>query len=201
MMRYTFGPFLLLSSQLKLLNPLLASSLFFSMASLFSAVAQGVSGLINLSQPSANGTTATSVGDAVPPQTLANTEKPMEVDSIIVNNEQPAAGPSKVSGYKSTIRAASLPLSLTGNITSRYGYVFDDRMMLHAPLDEHPESPARIQGIYQRLREAGCLHRMRQVQIRQVKKSEALLVHSEDHWDKVQMIARLFVSLKAQVTD
>ncbi|THH05529.1 hypothetical protein EW145_g4728 [Phellinidium pouzarii] len=80
-----------------------------------------------------------------------------------------------------------------GEIVQRQclGYVYDGRMMLHAPRDDHWEAPARIHGINQELSNDGCLSRMKLIPIRMVRKSEALLVHSEDHWEKIQMIAQM----------
>jgi len=81
----------------------------------------------------------------------------------------------------------------------RTGYVYDTRMMLHAPtiaredLEEddasHPEQPDRIARIYSLLKTSLCIQRMRQIQIRSLEKHEAMLVHSEDHWHKVEAIA------------
>ncbi|EIN11329.1 histone deacetylase clr3 [Punctularia strigosozonata HHB-11173 SS5] len=71
------------------------------------------------------------------------------------------------------------------------GYVFDARMMAHSCLDGHPEQPERIVSIYRLLAENGCLEKMKHIPIRMVKKQEALLVHSEELWDKVLAISRL----------
>lgn len=178
------------------------------MASLLTAVAQSVISISSSQQTGDTTTITTSTGDAVQNETVANADQSMDIDSIGPNNEQatakatveppgdPAETDSVVTKNELTmtgnpmIRASSLPLNLNGNTTSRYGFVYDDRMILHTPLNPHPESPARIQGIYQKLREGGCLAKMRQILIRKVKKDEVLLVHSDDHWDKVQMIAR-----------
>lgn len=79
----------------------------------------------------------------------------------------------------------------------RVGYVFDLRMTGHTPPtdpddpdddDDHPESPVRIVRIHARLEEAGSLALMRKIPIRNLRKDEALLVHSEDHWQKVAAI-------------
>lgn len=84
----------------------------------------------------------------------------------------------------------------------RVGYVYDTRMMQHTEVrnpsdyeedddDEshHPEQPRRIECIDKKLEEAGCLDLMARVAIRLLRKDEALLVHSEDHWQKVAAIA------------
>lgn len=117
----------------------------------------------------------------------------MDVDTVQGVSEKPVSDSSRSSIKPGTRqRATSLPLNLRTVNKSRYGYVYDDRMMLHAPIEHHPESPQRIHGIYQRLREAGCLSKMKIVPIRRAKKAEVLLVHSEDHWEKVQTITRQF---------
>jgi histone deacetylase 6 len=79
---------------------------------------------------------------------------------------------------------------------STTGYVYDTRMLDHWPTiapdddeDPHPEQPARISTIYTALRIAMCFKRMRKLKIRDLLKHEAMLVHSEDHWDKVDAIA------------
>ena len=76
------------------------------------------------------------------------------------------------------------------------GYVYDSRMLDHWPTIEpkesetpHPEQPARISKIHTTLRIAQCLTRMRKLHTRLLQKHEAMLVHSEDHWDKVEAIA------------
>lgn len=79
---------------------------------------------------------------------------------------------------------------------SRTGYVYDTRMMDHWPIvdnddedDSHPEQPQRIFRIYSILKNNLCIQKMRQISIRHLEKHEAMLVHSEDHWDKVEAIA------------
>jgi histone deacetylase 6 len=76
------------------------------------------------------------------------------------------------------------------------GYVYDTRMLDHWPTIEpdeddlpHPEQPARISMIYSALRTAMCFKKMRKISTRSLEKYEAMLIHSEDHWDKVDAIA------------
>lgn len=90
------------------------------------------------------------------------------------------------------LRASSLPANLDNLPELKTGYVFDDRMMLHSPVEYHPEAPARLLGIHRKLRDGGCLTRMKLIPARLARKSEVLMVHSEDHWEKVQMIARKY---------
>ena len=81
----------------------------------------------------------------------------------------------------------------------RTGFVYDPLMMLHCPDgytptaddvmdngDGHPEEPMRIKRIFSRLAESGLISRMRKLDFGQVTFDQALLVHSEDHWQKVQ---------------
>ncbi|KAF8590865.1 histone deacetylase complex protein [Ramaria rubella] len=82
--------------------------------------------------------------------------------------------------------------------TGSTGYVYDSRMLDHWPTIEpdepefpHPEQPARISKIYSALRTAMCFKRMRKIATRALEKHEAMLVHSEDHWDKVEAIAMM----------
>ncbi|KAG8906932.1 Histone deacetylase hda1 [Tulasnella sp. 403] len=84
--------------------------------------------------------------------------------------------------------------------TPRVGYVYDTRMMGHAEIprgtehdddDTHPEQPQRIERIDRCLQEGGCREQMHLLAIRHMRKDEALLVHSEDHWDKVAAIQYL----------
>lgn len=89
------------------------------------------------------------------------------------------------------VRSSSVPLDKSPLTTKKCGYVYDLRMLLHAPLqasDDHPEAPARIQGIAYKLKEGGLLNRMKLINARKVTEMEALLVHSEDHLQKINLI-------------
>ena len=81
----------------------------------------------------------------------------------------------------------------------RTGYIYDPLMMLHCqdgytPTadnvvdvgDGHPEEPMRIKRIFSRLAESGLIKRMRKLEFAQVTFDQVLLVHTEDHWNKVQ---------------
>ena len=52
--------------------------------------------------------------------------------------------------------------------------------------DDHPEDPVRIKRIFNRLRDAGLVARMKKLDFRQVSYEQVMLVHSEDHWAKVE---------------
>ncbi|GAA5917900.1 hypothetical protein JCM6882_003984 [Rhodosporidiobolus microsporus] len=74
---------------------------------------------------------------------------------------------------------------------ARSGYCYSARMTLHAPLreepdDRHPEQPARIVGVFNKLTTGGLLDRMQRVAVREVLREEVMLVHSEGHWDRVR---------------
>ncbi|POY71533.1 hypothetical protein BMF94_5454 [Rhodotorula taiwanensis] len=73
------------------------------------------------------------------------------------------------------------------------GFCYSARMTLHAPLprtvdsnDPHPEQPARITGIFNKLLNGGLTSRMVRVQVREALREEVMLVHSEGHWDRVR---------------
>ena len=109
-------------------------------------------------------------GDMAPPELHVNGE-PDESDSVLEDGAQDEPNGST-------------------------GYVYDTRMLDHWPTiepkendDPHPEQPARISKIHTTLRIAQCLKRMRKLHTRLLQKHEAMLVHSEDHWDKVEAIA------------
>ncbi|KAH7927131.1 Arginase/deacetylase [Leucogyrophana mollusca] len=82
-------------------------------------------------------------------------------------------------------RASSVPFN---SPSYRVGYVYSSDMMLHSSSHGHPEQPDRITRIRNTIRDRGLLSKMKQLPIRPVKKQEALLVHSEEHWDKVLAI-------------
>ncbi|TIB72579.1 hypothetical protein E3Q23_03361 [Wallemia mellicola] len=73
----------------------------------------------------------------------------------------------------------------------RSGYVYDYEMTRHAPFDEddHPEQPARITSIYESLNNSQCIKRMLKINSRNVTRAEVTLVHSPEHWDRVNMLA------------
>lgn len=68
------------------------------------------------------------------------------------------------------------------------GYVYSMDMLVHASVHGHPEQPDRISRIYHAIRGANLIPKMKQIPIRPVYRNEALLVHTEEHWDKVLAI-------------
>jgi hypothetical protein len=79
-------------------------------------------------------------------------------------------------------RAVSEPYSHPNYIV---GYVYSNEMLNHYPVEDHPERPARISGIYNAMKGAGLLERMRRIPVRKLHKLEAMLVHSEDQYNQV----------------
>jgi histone deacetylase 6 len=98
-------------------------------------------------------------------------------------------------------RASSVPHRLPHFTV---GYVYSSDMMLHASeTGQHPEQPERIARIRMAIRDANLLQQMKQIPIRPVKKDEALLVHSQEHWHKVLAIQcelRLVIHIRTVVS-
>lgn len=84
-------------------------------------------------------------------------------------------------------RASSVPLHPP---ETTVGFVYSTEMMTHHPLstEGHPEVPERILRIWDALASKYYINKGKRIPIRQVMKQEALLVHSEDLWDKVEAI-------------
>ncbi|KDR75830.1 hypothetical protein GALMADRAFT_97752 [Galerina marginata CBS 339.88] len=105
---------------------------------------------------------------------------PMDLDPA------PAPAPSVSGPNIGTLsrqpRASSVPLNHP-NYT--VGYVYSSEMMSHFSPHGHPEQPARIQRIWLTLVDDQLTKRMKWIPIREVRRDEALLVHGEDHWNKV----------------
>lgn len=81
----------------------------------------------------------------------------------------------------------------------RTGYTFDERMLLHRdPDDDHPEQPARIEGILEQLQEAGLLERCTRVLAGEFPNEAALATHSSEHLDFVNDLARADKELLAE---
>lgn len=123
---------------------------------------------------------------------LAPTDVP-QVHEQRIEGQAAQAGPSRppmADGRQvSTRRGTSLPLHVP---VYSVGCVYAVDMMLHFKRnhtdDHHPEQPARIERIQNILVQNGLFDKMKHIPIRKVKKHEAMLVHSEDHWDKVMQI-------------
>lgn len=93
-----------------------------------------------------------------------------------------------------SIQRSSSPVQRASSVPHRLphftvGYVYSQDMMLHSSATgEHPEQPERISRIRTAIRDANLLQKMKQIPIRPVKRDEALLVHSQEHWHKVLAI-------------
>jgi|ERR1700722_3273684 len=104
-------------------------------------------------------------------------------DSMDVDNEE---DPQPIRRLTSdSPRASSVPLHLSDFTV---GYVYSSEMMQHYSPQGHPEQPERIARIMQAIKDARYHVKMKRLHIRPVKRDEALLVHSDDHWDKVHAI-------------
>ncbi|KAI0723546.1 histone deacetylase complex protein [Earliella scabrosa] len=87
-------------------------------------------------------------------------------------------------------RAASMPTTLRES-AYQVGYVYSSKMMTHSCAQQHPEQPERISRIFDILKENHCLARMKQLPIRRILRDEALLVHSQTLWEKVNALHAL----------
>ncbi|KAF7376214.1 Histone deacetylase complex protein [Mycena sanguinolenta] len=87
-------------------------------------------------------------------------------------------------------RASSEPLRPSD---ATIGLVYDTKMTLHCSMspDGHPEAPERIVRIWKALVAKHYTAKAKIIPTRQVLKQEALLVHSEDLWDKVEAIQHM----------
>ncbi|KAF5316936.1 hypothetical protein D9611_003835 [Ephemerocybe angulata] len=131
---------------------------------------------------------------------FSNNDDAMDVDRPSSSNttrqheQQPngaQTGPSFLSataqGKQVARRASSVPLHPQNYAV---GYVYAVEMLVHFKRaeDGHPEQPLRIKQILETLMRNNLTDKMKQIPIRKVHKNEAMLVHSEDHWDKILQI-------------
>lgn len=73
--------------------------------------------------------------------------------------------------------------------TRRVGYCYDPRMKEHKHLNfSHPEQPARITNIFEKLKNYGCISRMIALPAREVTEYDVALIHSKDVWLRVKEI-------------
>jgi len=130
---------------------------------------------------------------APPQQNIVAMQVPMDIDSV---EAPPVVRPAQSSFVSNRVRSSSLSAL---NVSSfKYpsarpgtGYVYDPAMMLHThPTEDHPETPDRISVIFREMRAQGLQGRMSSIMFRPVLRHQAMLVHSEDHWDKVEQLAR-----------
>lgn len=111
-----------------------------------------------------------------------NVPEGMDVDkevSVAKNVAQTAAS-SVVTAQRP--RASSVPFKYPDFTV---GYVYSSEMMSHFSPQGHPEQPLRIQRIWMALKAGMLTEKMKWIPIREARKEETMLVHSEDHWNKV----------------
>ncbi|XP_046454451.1 histone deacetylase 6-like isoform X3 [Daphnia pulex] len=73
----------------------------------------------------------------------------------------------------------------------RVCFIYDERMALHRNINEpgHPERPARITSIYQKLMEFGVLERCHRLDARDADREELLWLHQADYIDEIAATA------------
>ncbi|KAF9012390.1 histone deacetylase complex protein [Cyathus striatus] len=71
------------------------------------------------------------------------------------------------------------------------GYIYSAEMTCHFHPEGHPEKPERIERIWRALVDRNYTVKMKWLPIRAVRKEEAMLIHSEDHWNKVLAIQHM----------
>ena len=78
-------------------------------------------------------------------------------------------------------------LSISGKKQStETGLVYDELMMRHESLTEHPECPVRIQRIFSALEKEGLSARCKRVPAREASREELLSVHGEEYLDAMR---------------
>ncbi|KIK09100.1 hypothetical protein K443DRAFT_671597 [Laccaria amethystina LaAM-08-1] len=107
----------------------------------------------------------------------AGSSEAMDVDQQPVQTNGEISAPAQRGP-----RASSVPFK---HPDYTVGYVYSTEMMAHFSPQGHPERPARIDRIWNTLQNDQLTQKMKWLPIRPVRKEEALLVHSDDHWDKV----------------
>lgn len=109
------------------------------------------------------------------------------------------SAPSQISAALSNQDTGTFAQPSSPAVMTRTGYIYDPLMLLHchdgytptadSVLDSgagHPEEPMRIKRIFSRLAEAGLIKRMKRLAFSQVTLEQVLLVHTAEHWEKVQ---------------
>lgn len=132
----------------------------------------------------------TTVAGDIPPTMEPSSKSADEMDvdkevSLERKDEQ-----QSVSSIVQKPRASSLPVKYPDFTV---GYVYSSEMMSHFSPQGHPEQPQRIQRIWLVLKLGELIEKMKWLPIREVRKDEVLLVHSEDHWNKVLALQCEFV--------
>lgn len=114
--------------------------------------------------------------------------EPMELDPPIL---QPVGRALREPTRMNGVRASSVPAGAERKQPQPMtGYVYDSSMMSHVhPTEDHPEQPDRIGIIFREMRSQGLATRMRPLIFNNISRQHAILIHSEDHWDKVEQLA------------
>ena len=165
--------------------------------------------------PSASVPEAGVVPEPVAPEVLAETpangdetdaqEEPSAIEQLVASQPPVQDDPAhQALVSQSRAGSATVPVQVRAqpipeNRVARTGYIFDHLMMLHCAegytptadtvVDSgngHPEEPMRIKRIFQRLADQQLIKRMKRLPFSQVTMEQILLVHSLDHWNKVQ---------------
>lgn len=107
---------------------------------------------------------------------------PKVSDRMDVDTESPVERKTEQEAVVQKPRASSVPFKYPDFTV---GYVYSSEMMSHFSPHGHPEQPLRIQRIWMALKLGQLTEKMKWIPIREVRREETLLVHSEDHWSKV----------------
>ncbi|CAA7259140.1 unnamed protein product [Cyclocybe aegerita] len=122
-------------------------------------------------------------------------------DSMDVDKD-PAQPPEEMATINAALprkpRASSLPLKPPSHTV---GFIYCSEMMLHCSPHGHPEQPLRIKSIFTILVHNQLDKLMKWLPIREVRREEALLVHSEDHWEKVVALQHMTVQQRIDSED
>lgn len=154
---------------------------------------------VAVSEPSQSIPQAPSVADvfsALPPPSngLNRLNPPASAHSTISNTDSSAVTTIAVAPQISS----TTPRPASPERMVRTGYIYDPTMMLHChegyiPNDSdaadqsgHPEEPMRIKRIFDRLSSQGLIRRMKHLDFSEVTYDQVILVHTKEHWEKVQ---------------
>jgi histone deacetylase 6 len=120
----------------------------------------------------------------------ASGEEPMQVDEapkpILAPLPVSSTSSGNVTGKPEVPRASSVPARASSHTA---GFVYSAEMTAHfvrSDSEDHVERPERIARIWNMFVANKYNTRMKWLPIRPVQKFEALLVHTEDHWNKIQ---------------
>ncbi|KAF7288691.1 hypothetical protein HMN09_01375100 [Mycena chlorophos] len=112
----------------------------------------------------------------------------VDVDEVVVQQPVPRPDPwqTPIRMVSPPPRPASVPLI---HPNTDLGFVYSAEMMSHNPRytqNDHPEVPGRISSIWDELVRLRMTGKAKRIPIRPVVREEAVLVHSQDLWDKIE---------------